>query len=276
MIVAVVVITKSRVVAECVDVRRNTLVAIDLLAKLRGRGMTVSVKSILVETMKDHSKISEYFLNIDRSIGGIIFLCEEDLMPYISPFRTAILLKDLDSAMGGTSIVNHMRQVTARILKVFMSYAGKFNDAAFQRLLLLPARNFIAHEIEELENLFSRCTGATDFGERLDAILTNLRRRQSPKKSTKYKELFIVDDEGRNFSYGKERHAQNETACPPHHLLCLVTANFRFGIRYDSRRHYNVSQEGDRIAGVFTDCHGARSLLPSRSHVNVFPNDFFA
>ena len=276
MIVALVVITKSRAVEECVSVRGNTLVAIDLLAKLRGRGITVSVKSILLETIKDHSRIIDYFSNIDRNTGGIIFLCEEDLMPCISPFRTAILLKDLDSSMGGTSVVNHMRQVTARILKVSMSYAIRFNDAAYQRLLLLPARNFIAHEIEELENLFSHCTGATDFGDRLDAILSKLRRRQSPKRSTKYKELFIVDDEERHFSYGKERHAQNETACPPHHLLCLVTANFRFGIRYDSRRHYNVSQEGDRISGVFTDCHGARTILPSRSHVNIFPNDFFA
>ncbi len=87
----------------------------------------------------------------------------------------------------------------------------------------------------------------------------------------------MVDDRARFFKFGPEQHARFATG-DPHRPFCAFNADFRFGNRIDSTRHYNVSEsKGDRttIEGEFDDCHDARVTVPRTTHLNMFSNDYF-
>jgi hypothetical protein len=100
-----------------------------------------------------------------------------------------------------------------------------------------------------------------------------MRNRQRPKRESSYSTSYIVDDDQKHFEYGKERHAQPASG-PPHQKLCALSGIFRFGKRYDSGRHFNVSLSSGLIGGSFDDCHDAAVGITARTHINMFPNDF--
>jgi hypothetical protein len=141
----------------------------------------------------------------------------------------------------------------------------------------LPLNNFQADELSWIRKLIVSSEGILEFNDLLEKNLVQLRKRQSPKRRTTFKDTYFVDDRARYFSYGLERHAKVETFGPPHSPICEINSIFRFGWRFDRDRHFNVSvdSKGGAISGHFIDCHGTILSVKSRSHINMFPNGFF-
>ena len=117
--------------------------------------------------------------------------------------------------------------------------------------------------------------GGEGYFENVNVKIEQLKRRQQPKKASSRPKKYLVDDAGKYFEYGFERHARVETVIPPHLIQCGLNSEYRFGRRFDRERHFNVSLGRDeRLTFTFADCHGGAQPRSEVSHANIFPNDF--
>ena len=167
--------------------------------------------------------------------------------------------------------------LSARLLRNFGQVLAKSKRGDDGKLLSLPLRNFQANELSEIARLCREEGLSGTLSNDVERQLAFLRTRVRPRRKSTYKTTYLVDDASRFFVYGKERHAQFATG-NPHLPACELAGLFRFGVRLDERRHYNVSEsEGDntKIEGYFPDCHGAVHPVSDKSHLNIFPNDYF-
>jgi hypothetical protein len=223
------------------------------------------------------SKFEMYVHEIVRGVDGIILVCDASLMHLTKPFRDAFFIVGFDSNLGGKNPQNYFGYVFAKILRNFSVYANTFGLAQYQKLLLLPLDNFSAGELDTLRLLFFEGADSSGFREEFWRNLALLHGRRAPKKEKHYEKVYLRDDRGLHFFYGHERHSQVETDIPPHAIQCQPNSIFRFGLRFDERRHYNVSmpKQGGRVSGEFTNCHGRLVSVKDESHLNMFPNSFF-
>lgn len=276
MTTSIVVLTSNEALSRFVGIKKSAIVPVEIRNKPCFREKPFAVSSVLVRELGKATEIlANYFVGIPESTEALIVLCEKGLEKFAAPFARSFFTYFFDPGMGGKTVQNYLGYVCARVLSAFAIYSSRFDDAKYRRLMLLPTRNFKASEIKDLEGLFLGSVKTDDFGPKLDGILARIRKRQKPKRESTYDDVYIVDDSHRHFIYGKERHSQNETSCPPHGASCLTSGHFRFGRRYDSGRHYNVSYAGWNISGMFASCHDAQIQMTARSHINMFPNDFF-
>jgi hypothetical protein len=176
---------------------------------------------------------------------------------------------------SGKQVANQLTATLTRSLRAFRYLMKRFDDGKYQHIFRLPLRNFDAPEIARMRAL-CRNMMHRNYGRELDALLQEMRERQMPKKASTYPDVFLVDDDGKHFQLGPERHAQAETAMPPHDVFCVISNSFRFGRRFDGATHYNVSRDRDgSMSGKYADCHGSVRSHKKRSHINMFTNDYF-
>ena len=167
--------------------------------------------------------------------------------------------------------------IFARMLRAFGTVLDKFRRGDDGKLLTLPLRNFKAQELAEIARLCREVHSSGNFSDDVEKQLAGLRARVRPRRKSSYKTKYMVDDLERLFAYGPETHARFATG-EPHKPSCEVAALFRFGVRLDESRHYNVSEtEGDhtKIEGDFPDCHGEVHPVRGKTHLNMFANDYF-
>jgi hypothetical protein len=207
---------------------------------------------------------------------AVVVLVEDQFLPLFEPFRDAFFLVPFASSYEGKSAQNYLSRVLSRLLRNFCIYWQRFTDAKYLKVLLLPLQSFSAAEMGELRALMHDTNMEPEFAPTLDQILGRLRRRQTPRKDTRFSRVYLRDDHSLFFEYGHEHHARVETKRPPHHASCLPNSNFRFGMRYDAERHFNVSAEKNnaRLSANFDGCHNQGIAVRDATHVNMFPNGF--
>jgi hypothetical protein len=272
-VISIVVITPDIAVSHAIRLAKNSLIPRDLRIKYPN----ISMVSLLAEGSTNLQSLSSYFTARAARVTGAIILCDNRLGPLVGPLGSSLFTVIIDHNFGGKNLHNYFGMILSKVIRAFATFAERFDNEKYRKLLILPLRNFHSHELKELHLLFRAGVRADgNFSNILDEILKRLRERQKPKVESSYSATYIVDDDHRYFEYGKEAHCRLETGCPPHGPLCAVTGVYRFGKRYDTDRHFNVSLEREQqISGAFVDCHGVRAYRTPRSHLNMFPNDFF-
>lgn len=218
----------------------------------------------------------ESFLLERKESQAIIILRDRHYGGFIDHLFNACFVIDLDlTAVVKGNYKNYFSKIISQGLKNFFQYKRSVSDGSNQQAILLPLENFKAEEIQELKTLFRTRTLDPSFANHLKRTILLLKGRRRPRRNCNYANIYFVDDDDKLFDYGKERHAQLETS-NPHSELCELTGNFRFGIKIDSTRHYNVTKEckgHTNISGAFIDCHGDTHQITSRTHLNMFSND---
>lgn len=270
MSTSIVVLTQDETLSRLIGFKKTFFIPSDL----RKRYPQVSIVPYRANAETTIEALALYFSELESD--GVILLCDNRLAHLVPMLGTPLFTVIFDHSLGGKPPHNYFGMILSKILKAFSAFEVRFNDQKMRKLLVLPLRNFVADELTQLHALFRngvRVDG--DFAPSIDRLLSELRNRQRPKVDKNYSKRYIVDDQIRYFEYGHEVHAQLESVVPPHSPLCSVNGAFRFGKRYDSRRHFNVSREGERLSGIFQDCHGADAELDQCSHVNMFANDFY-
>lgn len=234
--------------------------------------VSFEVKAFLFSGTKDESAFLTEVTKIYDVVDAIIVLLDKDVLYLDSMLGSSAFIRKFDSCSG--NIQNAFRRAVANAMKEFAIVSRLFDDIKFQKILLLPLRNFLADELVSLKYLVEN--GGEDFSKRVDALIARLRKRQTPKKISRSCTIYYKDDRNFYFEYGHEKHARPDSKMPPHLINCMLTAKFRFGRRYDSHRHFNVSCERKEevVRASFHDCHGQSCEVGGRSHVNLFPNDF--
>jgi|SRR6185312_16330252 len=196
---------------------------------------------------------------------------------YIQDIRTAAFIVPFEATAASENPKNFFFGISARMLRNFAQMLDKFRRGDDAKLMALPLRNFKANELNEIARLCREKVLSGSLSDDVERQLVGLRARVRPRQKTSYKTTYAVDDSKRFFMYGLETHARFATGAP-HHAYCEMAALFRFGVRLNERRHYNVSQtEGDRttIEGNFSDCHDEVHSVKGETHLNMFANDYF-
>lgn len=203
-------------------------------------------------------------LLVDSRSGDLVKNCEN-----------AALIFHFDHSDIRSSKLNFFHKLISSALRAFAQLLHRKDRAP---LWMLPLRNFSGNDLQELARVCREEVFNATFPNELDANLSGLNSRVRPRRKSSYKTRYVVDDRRRFFVYGHEHHSKLGTA-PPHTSYCVLAGRFRFGIRVDDSRHFNVSEgEGDTttISGTFLNCHDEELDVPgSDTHLNMFCNDFF-
>jgi len=103
---------------------------------------------------------------------------------------------------------------------------------------------------------------------------------RKPKKRPHTSKKFYVDEKKFFFEYGKEDHARHEIdPTKGHDIICDISARFRFGVKIDETKHFNVckhDRENSSIDGLFENCHGSDITIRRTTHINMFSNDYIS
>lgn len=270
MTTSIIVLTPDKSISQVIGVKKTSLIPTDV----RRKYPNISISSLVVDRAASSELIANFFLRMTSD--GVIALCDNRLANLVHELATPLFTVIYDHTLGGKSLQNYFWMILSKVIRAFAGYETRFDDQKNRKLLILPLRNFSANELRELHGLFRNGVQADgNFNTALDRLLKALRSRQRPKVQTSYRKTYVVDDTDRYFEYGMEIHAPLETKVPPHNWFCGVAGTFRFGKRYDPKRHFNLSCQRGQISGTFYDCHDLSAGRGPCSHINMFPNDFF-
>jgi hypothetical protein len=231
------------------------------------RGASLTASEFVISTNK--AALQNEISRLRKEAEGVILLYQQEASEDVAPFSSSCFARKLE--IGGNN-QNMLYKNIAFVLKQFELFSKYFDELKHQQIFLLPFHNFAADEFCDLCRLLT--AGGNDFASNLSQLIVKLKRRQRPKRPSKSKKTYYVDDRNFYFNYGHERHAKVGTRNPPHNLRCALNCDFRYGRRYDPDRHFNVSLEADNdlISCIFKDCHGESQPRNDATHVNVFPN----
>jgi len=272
MKIFVVVLTGDKAVSRIIGISKTALIPRDI----RQKHSDIAILSYSIDHSTTLAELARYFVDRCSDNIGVVVLCDNRFPQLAQALSTPLFTVIFDYTFSGKTIHNYFGMVLSQVIKTFSSFAARFDNAKYRKLLLLPLRNFCGDEVRQLHALFKNGVRPDGkFNDSIDVLLRALRCRQKPKVETKNQKVYIVDDIDRLYEAGHEIHCKLETGVPPHHNLCAVTGVYRFGKQYDKDLHFNVSTEEETIGGVFTNCHGIAEERAPCSHLNMFPNDFF-
>ncbi|WP_313162442.1 hypothetical protein [Kosakonia cowanii] len=240
-------------------------------------------------------KTGDALLSVEKNItknlhevDGIIIFCDNSLYEEISgKIGYTVLVSKLGDYNqfldGSVKTKQYLEDRITVALKVYFWMRESFNNG-FGELLRLPIRNFNDNDFKKTCIKISQLLSSDTVFENLEDInklLSMLKNKiRKPKKRPHTSTKFYVDEKKYYFEYGKEKHAQHETDPQKgHDHFCDFSARFRFSIKIEERKHFNVckdDRENSSIQGTFENCHGEDTLISKRTHINMFSNDYIA
>ena len=277
MRVGVVVATPDLAFRTFLNARKDSALPTATVRKEYGDGrVTFAVLPFAIDAAASADDFGGWLDRTSARFDGLIVLIDAAYAHLADAMRDAFFVISFASHYPGTNHLNRFGAVIAPILKNYSALMSAFLDLKFRKVLLLPLANFKAQDLVTLRDLVGRKGNVTGFGERLLDLLAKLRDRQTPKKRASYQQTYLVDDAPWYFAYGHEHHASAPTGVPPHEMRCRPNSRFRFGLAYDTRRHWNVSDghPAGTISGSFACCHGPAVQVAATTHINMFPNDY--
>lgn len=258
---------------DAVNTNRERLIP-EALRK-RWEGFAYSVIPLKPQLGADETEIINTIENIADNFDGIILLVPPSFADLLARFRHTLFVVDYSPPKPLTNLQNQMSALLQRAFRDFSILVNKVSDMKYKRSMLLPLNDFKAPVMDSTRDLFSDIAGENQFSRALDAILRDFRKLQVPTRVSKDEvHPVYVDEEGKRFDRGREKHARAGTASPPHDGMCGLSKAFRFGFVYPDDLHFNVETVGDIRKYAFYGCHPPHGsvYVKRASHANVFPN----
>lgn len=279
MRINVTFVTSDKEFGQFVGLEKSRIVPKDSSKKLSGNDQVIfDVFSFIKSESDTPDNLNRSIFNSHSKYDGLIILVEEGMEEFAVSCRDYAFVWFYDGQKARKNTKNYINSTLAKAIRFYSALNNRFRDAKFAQAALLPFENFRAEELMVLRNAFYAQPVQPNLIDVMDQCVKNLRSRQSPKKTSSYSSVYYVDDRGKHFQYGHERHARPETSMPPHGFSCVIKSSYRFGFSYDPERHFNVSEDGKNqdITGTFVDCHGGAFTPKNRKHLNIFPSDQIA
>jgi hypothetical protein len=273
MTVALVVLTLDKKLHEFVREHQTNVIPRDL--RVLSNGEPIEASSFLLENINSSEDAKRYVFRAAHRGNGVLVLCDPALRQALADLEDVCFVNSVDVDVNEVNMQNFLGRCLARTIKNYEALRLRLLNAKYTKVLLLPLKNFLARELGEIAHICSHSLTFPRFAPVLAAKLEQFKNRQRPKRASDYRTVYLVDDGSLHFVYGLERHASCETGTP-HTYMCEFRRDFRFGVRIDAARHFNVSREATSIAGEqFRDCHFALRAAQRDSHINMFPSGFF-
>lgn len=277
MKVLVCLISSKDNITEAVGRQRDRLIPQDLFKK-KGPDYPVTFKVSIYNPPKESISLEKFLLREAKTSEAVILLVESQHSHLVESVGNAVFAATFETHEERVNnFKNFFGSYFSQLFRNFFVVKTLMGDTEKEQAMMLPLRNFDAPELREMARLSREDSLSTNFVYHMEARLADIIKRRLPRKKTRSKMKYFVDDKKMHFEYGNEKHARFDTG-KPHVAACEFNGLFRFGKRIDSSRHYNASfGEGGEtsISGDFPDCHGAIRTVPKRSHLNMFANDFY-
>lgn len=234
--------------------------------------------SVQIKALDENSSgdaIGAWLKRISKTADAVILLIDQNCRQLVTPYEDAYFIVDIPPYPGAV-LQNQVFATLAPILRHFANFCRIFDSQKNQKVLLLPLDIFLADELNELRARLTVDKMDVGFADDVEQKISRLNERARPKGQRRFKRVYFVDDRPLWFHYGLEQHAMAETGVPPHAEHCWHTSCFRFGRRFDCKRHFNVDDDSTptKVFGSFINCHGETFNASGQSHLNVFPNCF--
>lgn len=274
MKLAVVVVSDDEKIRQFVGVNKTNIIPQGTRkGEIAGRANNIFDTSSIPLSALGGEGLTLHLTEKARRNDGVIALVESQFHNRMMAFSNSVFLVPFNVSPIPSAMGNSLGSSISRAIRYFGIYVRLFTQAKYQKIFLLPLNNFRAKELQFLQAAFLEATADSSFAQLLERRLSEMGRRQFPKRKGLYEKVYLVDDGSRHFEYGLEQHSHVETTCPPHSPTCELNSILRFGAKYDTRRHFNVSLEDRLISDSFVNCHGELAERAS-THINMFPNGF--
>lgn len=277
MRVAIILVSDDQSACELFDKEQQALIPRSLRELERIKSIGLDFFTNVYRPSKTKFCLEDHILHTAKNSEVVAILTDSRHAALTRSVTKACFVGHVEFNPDFSSYKNLIQATLTRLIKNLAHVCGHMQDAGSRYALLLPTRNFIAEEIERLQELFRSEALASEFITTIDCAISELNDRRKPKRTVNYQDKYYVDDEQKFFSFGKESHSSVETG-HPHLPLCILEGNFRFGTRIENKKHYNVSRDlGDngKISGDFISCHDTPRSVKDWSHLNMFSNDYF-
>lgn len=277
-----IVISNNPSIVQQLGKMKGDIIPRDLLKKgyFRDKRIDLHLNAIHASEVSSSEAFEKYVLSRSQSVEFVIALLPEGLEKLAKNVRSAIIVDTYSEQSFADNLRNGIHQRVGRLIRLSNYIGSTFSDANDRTILSLPLRNFSSSDLLQISRTIHRTPLPPDVALSMEIGLKVLRSQVRRRKSSSYSTKYVVDAKSRFFVFGKEAHSRPESG-KPHGHHCVLNSMFRFGIRIDNTRHFNVSEgEGDKthVSGQFYDCHGNSVDLaqdPARTHLNMFSNDFF-
>lgn len=261
---------------DLVERERSGLIPKSLRDHPRMRSVGASFSTSVYDPTVATKPLAQYLLAREND-EVIVLLLDTSLGDFAKDVECACFTTSVEFATHPKSNYrNYLAGKLSRLLKNLRSLVDIMADSANEQVMLLPFRNFKAQQLRDLRDVCRNEALSPGFANMVTQLVDALKNRRRPRRNSTDRRPHYVDDDGKLFQYGFERHARPATGAP-HGPVCALTGNFRFGKRIANTRHYNVTKEsgrGTQIGGAFPNCHDAVCLFDPRTHLNMFSNDY--
>ena len=210
MRIDIIVVTRDEIIHEYIGLRKAASIPRESRQKNFPSHAIVNVASFFYSDIDKISEFHTYISRLKHTADFIIMLYEYKLQKYLGLYFDC-LFKTSYETRSEMNMHNYMSMMLSRTAKYFNIFYRYFSDQKFTKIMLLPLRNFEAPELVRLRGLFRAGITSVTFPKDLEDRLSELRKRQTPKKFSTYQTVYLRDDGGRYFSYGNERHSQVES-----------------------------------------------------------------
>jgi hypothetical protein len=268
----VLVLTTSRDLCDFAGRKKQGLIPKDIRERDYFASARIAVQAMRIDAVAAATEVGRLVQERSEDTDAVVVLFESSLAAGVDSLATSCFLWSFPLVSPSRDFGNHISRALSRCLRAFEVFSRRFDELQYQKMFLLPTRNFRAGEFEQLKACFTVREGDFNFSSELEQALSALRGRQKPKVQTTDRRVYYVDARNLFFEYGCERHGSFDTA-EPHDWQCALNGCFRFGRRIERERHFNVTCETGDLSHDFVDCHDGE-ISVRRSHANIFPNDF--
>lgn len=269
MKIQIFVVSRSQADCDHVGLLKERAIPDGVREKLKGIGVRAEVRALHLKG-ENYEDIAWSVLNLAQDQDDVCVLTignTGDLNRALTPHVLCYcsdenIQKNPQNILGSTY---------TSLLRRYLRIRELFQSLGHRKLIMLPRKNCRSSDLNELLELSCFPGNHGDFVDKFDRLLAALRRSMKPKKKTADPSSYFVDEEHRHYQLGHEQHALASDKCPPHRVGCVLGINFRMGIRMNRQDHYNVTEDGDFISGVFEDCHDEPEFIKPKTHLNMFP-----
>lgn len=227
------------------------------------------------DPMNKEINIQENLRDSSRGFDAVILLIEwnfENELKYIrDSFFTYVFRFNSSDNYG-----NFFRHKIGMLLNNLILLDDNASEKTKGELIILPLRNFISEELNELARICREDSVSNTFNNAIVPLIKKLNGRRRPRRNTNDQQKYVIDNDGKCFEFGKdEGHGQIATG-GKHLPSCEIAGNFRFG-RKIQKGHFNVVRDNKAnvtIGGIFPNCHDKEIVVSDRKHINMFANDY--
>jgi hypothetical protein len=151
--------------------------------------------------------LERHLFHACKSVDAVCVLLDSSSFTVAPVVRSSCFVADMVLSAPASNYRNEFTRQISKILPNFASLVRLIKDGDNLQAMGLPTRNFNAQQLRDLATLLANGTLSNIFTRDLGASVAGLHKRREQMQQHNPNEKYYVDDSGKYFRYGPERHS---------------------------------------------------------------------